>query len=120
MTTLTPRPIQCTCGSFKGTLTLSQHINRCECYCKDCQTFAHFLKRDADVRDVLNPQGGTDIVQTLPKYVRFTQGVEHLACMRLTDKGMLRWYTTYCNTPIGNTMASFKLPFVGVSWPKLA
>lgn len=42
------------------------------------------------------------------------QGTEHLACMRLTDKGMLRWYTTCCNTPIGNTMANFKVSFVGL------
>lgn len=114
MTATTSHPIQCTCGSLKGKLTLSQHINRCECYCKDCQAFAHFLKRDSDVLNVLNSQGGTDIIQTLPKYVHFTKGTEHLACMRLTDKGMLRWYTTCCNTPIGNTMANFKLSFVGL------
>ena len=34
----------------------------------------------------------------------FTQGKDRLACMSLSDKGMLRWYTTCCNTPIGNTM----------------
>ena len=33
--------------------------------------------------------------------------------MRLTKKGMLRWYTSCCNTPVGNTMSA-KMPFVGV------
>ena len=34
--------------------------------------------------------------------------------MRLTDKGMLRWYTTCGNTPIGNTMPNFKFSFIGM------
>ena len=53
-------------------------------------------------------------MQTQPNKVRFTDGVEHLRCMRLSDQGMLRWYAGCCNTPIGNTMPNFKNAFVGM------
>jgi len=104
-------PIQCSCGTLKGTLSRPESVNRCVCYCRDCQAFAHFLKREADVLDEL---GGTDILQTLPRYVAFTKGAENLACMRLTEKGLLRWYARCCNTPIGNTLPNFKMSFVGL------
>jgi hypothetical protein len=38
---------------------------------------------------------------------------ESLACLRLSDKGMHRWYCAECKTPLGNTLGP-KLPFVGV------
>jgi Family of unknown function (DUF6151) len=34
--------------------------------------------------------------------------------MRLTEKGMLRWYASCCNTPIGNTLANYKISFIGL------
>ena len=81
------------------------------CYCRDCQAFAHFLGK-AD--EMLDAQNGSQIIQTLPAYVTFTQGQEMLACMRLSPKGMLRWYCTCCNTPIGNTLDSPKISFIGL------
>jgi hypothetical protein len=63
---------------------------------------------------ILDRSGGTDIIQTTPNNVTFTDGIEHLACMRLTPNGLLRWYASCCNTPIGNTLANYKLSFVGL------
>jgi len=57
---------------------------------------------------------GTDVVQTRPANLTFTHGQNALACMRLTPKGLLRWYTACCNTPIGNTVANYRMPFVGL------
>jgi hypothetical protein len=37
-----------------------------------------------------------------------------LACIRLRPKGLLRWYARCCRTPIGNTLATPKLSFVGL------
>jgi hypothetical protein len=34
--------------------------------------------------------------------------------MSLSDHGLLRWYATCCNTPIGNTPRDFKTPYVGL------
>jgi hypothetical protein len=73
--------------------------------------YAHFLGNSAQV---LDEHGGTDVVPTMPRNVRFTQGIESLACMRLTEKGLMRWYAKCCNTPIGNTSPNFKFAFVGL------
>jgi hypothetical protein len=63
---------------------------------------------------ILDAQGGSEIIQVLPKDVTFSQGVDSLACLRLTDTGMLRWYAACCRTPIGNTLENFKVSFVGL------
>ena len=62
----------------------------------------------------LDSRGGSEIIQTLPKNVTFTHGVESLACMRLSDKGMIRWYAGCCKTPIGNTLQNYKISFIGL------
>lgn len=49
-----------------------------------------------------------------PSQLEITLGHENLACVRLTEKGMYRWYTDCCKTPIGNSMNWPKIPFVGV------
>jgi len=104
-------PLQCRCGTIKGYVVRPGTANRAVCYCRDCQAFAHFLER-ADT--VLDEHGGTAIVATLPKHVRFTQGLEALACMSLSDHGLLRWYASCCRTPIGNTPRDVKTPYVGL------
>jgi hypothetical protein len=104
-------PIQCRCGTLKGQVSPAQGANRCVCYCRDCQAFAHFLGR-AD--EILDASGGTDVIQTRAANVVFTEGKQALACMRLTPNGLLRWYSTCCNTPVGNTLANSKVSFVGL------
>ena len=81
------------------------------CYCDDCQSFAHFLGR---ANEVLDAHGGTDISQMSAARLKITKGEDHLACIRLKAGGLLRWYTDCCNTPIGNTLASRQIPFVGL------
>jgi hypothetical protein len=109
--TVMTHALQCECGTVKGFIAEPGRTFRGVCYCRDCQAFAHFLGRE---RDVLNDRGGSGVVQTVPRNVTFTQGADSLACMRLTSKGLLRWYSACCKTPIGNTMASYKLSFVGL------
>lgn len=104
-------PLQCRCGTVKGHVERPGMANRAVCYCRDCQAFAHFLER-ADTQ--LDAHGGTAIVATLPAQVHFSQGLEALACMSLSDHGLLRWYASCCNTPLGNTPRDFKTPYVGL------
>jgi Family of unknown function (DUF6151) len=104
-------PLQCQCGTVKGLVANPRSANHCTCYCKDCQAFAHFLGRPGEI---LDERGGSDIVQTLPKNITVTQGSDSLACMRLTPKGLLRWYAACCNTPIGNTLSTPKFSFIGL------
>jgi len=103
--------LRCSCGAVKGTLNNPATVNRAICYCHDCQAFAHFLKH-ADT--ILDARGGTDIIQTQPNHINFSQGTEHIVCLQLTKKGLMRWYTRCCNTPIGNTMANYTFSFVGL------
>jgi hypothetical protein len=104
-------PLQCLCGTVKGRVTDPPRVNRAVCYCRDCQAFAHFLGRAGDI---LDSQGGTDVIQTIPARVTFTEGRAALACMRLSKNGLMRWYTACCKTPIGNTLPSFRFSFVGL------
>jgi hypothetical protein len=80
------------------------------CYCRDCQAFAHFLGR----ADVLDPAGGTDIFQMPPGRVQLTSGLDALRCLRLSEKGVLRWYSECCRTPIGNTADRPNFPVIGM------
>jgi hypothetical protein len=104
-------PLRCRCGTLKGYVSHPERVSRGVCYCRDCQAYAHFLGKSADILDEM---GGTDVVATLAKYLTFTHGFEALACMSLTESGLLRWYASCCNTPIGNTQRDFKVSFVGL------
>ena len=104
-------PIQCKCGTVRGQVEGTGVNNRLICYCADCRAFARFLGRAADV---LDKQGGTEIVQVALPRLRFSQGLDRIAAVRLSEKGMLRWYASCCKTPIGNTMADPKVSFVGL------
>ena len=103
--------LRCECGTFQGSIINTSLTNRGICYCRDCQAFAYYLEK-ADL--ILDAQGGTDVIQTLPENVSLTAGLDALACMRLTPRGLLRWHTTCCHTPIGNTPATPGLPYIGV------
>jgi hypothetical protein len=105
--------VRCGCGALRGVARAvsGERGNRVVCYCDDCQSFAHFLGR-AD--EILDAHGGTDIFQMSPARLEIMQGVEHLACMRLAPGGLVRWFTDCCSTPIGNTLATNQVPFVGL------
>lgn len=104
-------PIQCRCGAVRGQLEGKGTCNRIICYCADCRVFARFLGNSPDVLDA---QGGTEIFQVAQSRLRFFEGEAHLAAIRLSDQGMVRWYASCCGTAIGNTMATPKIPFIGL------
>jgi hypothetical protein len=109
----TDLPLCCTCGAFRGAVrgVAPANVNRVVCHCDDCQTFAHALGC-ADV--ILDPHGGSDIVQTSAARVEITAGAGELACLRLRAGGLARWHTRCCRTPLGNTLPTGRLPFVGL------
>src|SRR5215475_14604427 len=104
-------PLRCRCGTLAGSVREPQRASRGVCYCKDCQAFARYLGK-ADT--VLDAMLGTEVIATLPKYVSFTSGIGSLACLSLTDRGLLRWYASCCGTPIGNTLRDYRVPYVGL------
>jgi hypothetical protein len=103
--------LRCRCGKLQGEVDETRVAARAVCYCKDCQAFARFLKAE-DV--VLDSAGGTEVEASLPVAVRFTAGLENLACMSLSPQGIYRWYASCCHTPVGNTPRDPKMPYVGL------
>lgn len=104
--------LSCKCGQVRGlAFDLDpSRLNHVVCHCDDCQAYAVFLQRS----DLVDAHGGSEIFQMVPDQLKLTDGLHQLRCMRLSPKGLLRWYAGCCNTPIGNTVPSPKVPFVGV------
>ncbi|SFK24589.1 DUF6151 family protein [Methylophaga sulfidovorans] len=103
--------IQCECGSLRGHIDGGGITSRVICYCSDCQAFAKYLGRP---EKVLDAHGGTDIVQLAQPRLHISDGLEHLALLQLSSKGLFRWYASCCNTPIGNTLNNPKISFIGL------
>ena len=91
----------------------SDNGNHLVCDCDDCQAFARFLGG----ADILDAHGGTEIYQTTPSRVQIRSGASNIRCVRLTDKGMMRWYAGCCRTPIANTLSRPRVPFAGLLRP---
>jgi hypothetical protein len=106
-------PLKCACGKLKGIAKDLSPVQgrRIVCLCDDCQAFALYL---GQAKLVLDQNGGTEILQMLPANLEITHGIENLKCLRLSDKGMLRWYAGCCNIPIANTAPYSKMPYTGV------
>ncbi|WP_413575440.1 DUF6151 family protein [Bdellovibrio sp. HCB290] len=102
---------ECDCGKVKGTVDANRLKGyRAVCLCDDCQAYAHYLKR----ADTLDANGGTDIIPMMPSHMKITEGMEQLKSVRLYRAGMFRCYAECCKTPIGNAMASPKMPYIGM------
>ena len=103
--------LQCQCGALRGHVSHTHRAVRGVCYCKDCRAYSHHLGNELTTHDSL---GGAEFVATQSKYVSFADGLQNLACLSLSEKGLLRWYAKCCRTPIGNTARSWKVPYVGL------
>jgi len=104
-------PLRCRCGHVRG---IAGEVSpstgfRFVCYCTDCQAFTRFLDR----ADVLDGAGGTDIFQLPPGRVKLTAGADALRCVNLGNRGVFRWYSDCCRTPIANT-AGPRFPVIGM------
>lgn len=104
--------LSCQCEKVQGVVPNIKpgKGTRLMCYCADCQAFAQYLQPDGAL---LDEYGGTQVLQLAPSMLSIEQGQEFLSCLRLSKKGLYRWYSTCCNTPIANTV-SRKIPFVGL------
>jgi hypothetical protein len=101
----------CACGQVAGVLFdvgpgKGDHI---VCHCRDCQNFTRYLGA-AD--RVLQSHGGTDLYQGRCAKMRLSQGADRLACLHLTDAPTLRWYASCCRTPMFNTYANGRVPYL--------
>lgn len=113
--------LQCQCGLVRAEVDSRGTHNRLICYCTDCQAFGRFVTglretaaNSGSDHPILDAQGGTELIQVAQSKLRFLQGEDQLLAVRLTEQGMIRWYTRCCHTPIGNTMASRGGAFIGL------
>ncbi|MGA9435472.1 MAG: DUF6151 family protein [Roseobacter sp.] len=102
----------CDCGALEGVLHDVNPGNVCHliCYCRDCRAFARHMGQLKS----LEPGGGSPLVQVLPARIELTAGREHIACLKLSPKGLHRWYAACCKTPLANTVATSKIPLAGM------
>ncbi|WP_221076874.1 DUF6151 family protein [Agarivorans aestuarii] len=104
--------LQCRCGKIKGQIkqVSPSAVKQLVCYCEDCRKFAQHLQSEGSS---INQYGGSELYVAAPAKVEIVEGKQQLACLRLTPKGIYRWYSQCCNTPIANTVG-IKLPLVTV------
>lgn len=108
---MTEISLKCSCGTVQGVANSKPGSGvRVVCCCDDCQVFARYLDRE-DI--MLDEYGGTDIFLIPVSHIKIVEGIEKICCVRLSSKGMFRWYTKCCKTPIGNT-SSAGMPFIGL------
>lgn len=110
----TPRealPLRCACGAVRGHFdAVPTGAGRGRCYCDDCQAYARWLGRD-DTTDAL---GGTEVVQTWPAQLHLSAGEAEIRLVRLSAKGLHRWFAGCCRAPIANSFGHMRLPFTGL------
>lgn len=115
---MTEVPFSCSCGTLKGVLHEVSPAAVCHllCYCKDCRAFARHIGQ----MEALEPGAGSPLVQVVPARVEITQGADQIACLRLSPKGLHRWYAACCKTPLANTVGSSRMPMAGMWRPLFA
>ncbi len=88
--------------------------NRVICHCEGCQRFAERM-----APALLDAHGGTERFSVSPASLRFVSGFDSLGCVQQSRKGALRWIARCCNTPLGLTLPSHRVPFVGLDVQRL-
>lgn len=63
---------------------------------------------------VLDRAGGTALVQVRVDALSLAAGRGSLRAMHLTDRPSLRWYAGCCDTPLFNTYAHGRVPYLSV------
>ncbi len=102
---------QCQCAKVVGEVADTRSAIHAICYCRDCQAYAHHLGQADAALDAL---AGTEVVGTHARNVSFSSGIDQLACLSLSEGGLLRWYARCCNTPLANTGRDWRMPYVGL------
>ncbi len=109
---MTSLSFSCDCGKTTWVLrnATPKTATRAICYCADCQAFARHLGSDT----TLDSNGGTALNQCNPADIDVQTGAENIALLRLSPKGIFRWHTSCCNTPMANTAHTPGVPFTSL------
>ena len=104
-------PFSCQCGAVTGVVTEASPADgdHVVCHCTDCRALTRYLGHS---ERVLDRNGGTELYQSRCARLRIASGLDHLAALHLTDKPLMRWYAACCRSPLFNTWANGRVPFV--------
>ncbi|MBO6768149.1 MAG: hypothetical protein JJ901_07565 [Erythrobacter sp.] len=104
-------PFACQCGAVTGVIeqASAREGDRVVCHCVDCRDLVRYLGQEERVLDDL---GGTDLYQSRCARVKLHSGRDKLASLHMTEGKTLRWYASCCNSPMFNTYANGKVPYV--------
>lgn len=107
----TDLPLSCQCGTVTGVIRKAspKEGDRVVCHCVDCRDLVRFLGQGGRV---LDRQGGTDLYQSRCARVKLHSGRGKLASLHMTEGKTLRWYASCCNSPLFNTYANGRVPYV--------
>ena len=108
----------CQCGAVRGTVAIPSPIDgEClVCHCHDCRDFIRLMGK-ADT--MLDDLGGLALFNFRGSRLRLEQGTEKLASLHMTDRPVLRWYASCCDTPMFNSFATSNLPFLDILVPTI-
>ena len=101
----------CSCGELAGRLVDvdARDGTHIVCHCDDCRANLVALGHTDPGAE------GVELFQTTPDKIKIDQGGENLALLRLSPKGLMRWYAKCCSTPLFNTTSRRGMAFTGVS-----
>lgn len=102
---MTSIELRCRCGSIVGSADFSRPgLARVVCHCDDCAAYARHI----------GSEQATCIIQMTPAQVKILSGANRLRCLRLSERGLTRWFASCCMTPVANTSRHARMPFVGL------
>jgi hypothetical protein len=112
-------PLACACGQV-GLEVERAPIVTAECHCNSCRAAGTRLQTLSGAPPVLEANGGTRFVLYRKDRVRFLDGVERLAALRLTPEAKTRRVVaTCCNTPVFLEFENgHRLSLYGCLWPE--
>lgn len=63
---------------------------------------------------MLDDLGGVQLFNFRGSALTIAAGQEHIACLHMTDRPVLRWYASCCETPLFNSYATTRIPFFDI------
>jgi hypothetical protein len=105
-----PLGFSCACGALSGHIEAAsvKQGTRLRCHCTDCRAVELY-------HGAPDPKGsGVDLLQLNPDMVVIDRGADQLHLLQLSPKGLYRWYSGCCGTPLFNGLRNPRLPFIAV------
>ncbi|WP_271077958.1 DUF6151 family protein [Aurantiacibacter sp. MUD61] len=104
---------RCKCGAVGGTIDIPPPVDGevIVCHCTDCRDFVRLCGKSEIMLDDL---GGVSLFNFRGSRLHFSSGLEQMRCLHMTEKPVLRWVCSCCDTPMFNSFATTRIPFLDI------